>query len=319
MDITRRALVGTAAALSALPIARARAQSRPLIRIGVLTDLSGTYRDNTGPMSVLCSRMAAEEFNAGAHGFDVEVLEADHQNKPDNASTITRQWFDQGVDVVADVPTSSVALAVAQVAKEKDKIMLNASATSTALTDSQCSPNTIVWSFDTYMMAVSQGGTVVKQGGNDWFFITADYAFGHIAGRADDEAGAGCRRQGARRAALSVPRHHGLLGLSDAGAGERREGARPGERRRRHRQQHQAGARIRREQDDEDRAAADASSPTCMRWACDVAQGLYCTNSFYWDRNDRTRAFTKRVLAKPGANVCRTWPMPAHIPRSCTT
>src|SRR5271168_1738786 len=104
MSITRRALVGTAAAASTLPIIRARAQSRPLIRIGVLTDLSGTYRDNTGPMSVLCTRLAAEEFNAGAHGFDVEVLQADHQNKPDNASTITRQWFDQGVDVVSDVP-----------------------------------------------------------------------------------------------------------------------------------------------------------------------------------------------------------------------
>jgi branched-chain amino acid transport system substrate-binding protein len=302
MDITRRALVGTAAALSTLPIARARAQSRPLIRIGVLTDLSGTYRDNTGPTSVICSRLAAEEFNAGAHGFDVEVLQADHQNKPDNASTITRQWFDQGVDVVADVPTSSVALAVAQIAKEKDKIMLNASATSTVLTDQQCSPNTIVWSFDTYMMAVSQGGTVVKQGGNDWFFITADYTFGHTLEEQTSKLvlDAGGKVRGALRypfpdttdfssylqqAAASGAK---VLGLANAG----------GDTINCVKQAHEFGLN---------------HSMTIVPLLIfitdvhsigqDIAQGLYCTNSFYWDRTDSTRAFTKRVVAKTGGKV----------------
>ncbi|MFI4951381.1 MAG: ABC transporter substrate-binding protein, partial [Caulobacterales bacterium] len=140
MKLSRRGLLGSAAALSAVPLIRARAQDKPVIRIGVLTDLSGTYRDNTGPTSVACVHQAVEEFNAASHGFTVEVREADHQNKPDVASTIARQWFDQGVDAVADVPTSSVALAVSQVAKQKDKIMLNASAAAMDVTGAQCSP-----------------------------------------------------------------------------------------------------------------------------------------------------------------------------------
>src|ERR1700679_11220 len=138
MPLARRTLLaGAAAALRAAPILRARAQSRALIRLGVLTDLSGTYRDNTGPTSVAAAQLAIEEMKPHLD-FDVEMISADHQNKPDVAATIARQWFDQGVDAAIDVPTSSVALAVAQVAKEKDKIMLNASATVSALTDQQC-------------------------------------------------------------------------------------------------------------------------------------------------------------------------------------
>ncbi len=177
MAFTRRTLLGGAAALSAAPIIRARAQSRPKIVIGVLTDLSGTYRDNTGPTSLAATQLAVEEMRPHVD-FDVEVISADHQNKPDVAASITRQWFDQGVDVAADVPTSSVALAVAQVAREKDKIMLNASATVAALTDEQCSPNTIVWSFDTYENARSTGGSLMSQGFKSWYFVTANYAFG---------------------------------------------------------------------------------------------------------------------------------------------
>ncbi len=178
MLISRRGLLGSAA-LAAIPVARPRAQAKLVIRIGVLTDLSGTYRDNVGPTSIACSRQAVEEFGAPSHGFEVELLSADHQNKPNIAASITRQWFDQGVDAVADVPTSSTALAVAQVAREKDKIMLNASATVAALTDAQCSPNTIVWSFDTYSNAQSTGGALMKGGHKTWFILTADYAFGH--------------------------------------------------------------------------------------------------------------------------------------------
>ncbi len=180
MTISRRALLSAAATTTALGTARARAQTRPLLRVGVLTDLSGTYHDATGQVSVACARQAVADFNPAGHGFDVEVLAADHQNKPDVAASIVRQWFDQGVLAAIDVPTSSVALAVGEIAREKDRIMLNASATTTALTDTQCSPNTIVWSFDTYMLAQSQGGATVRAGGKKWFFITADYAFGHI-------------------------------------------------------------------------------------------------------------------------------------------
>ena len=155
MRLTRRGLMGSAAVLGTTPILRARAQSKPVIKLGVLTDLSGTYRDNTGPTTVACVQQAIAEFNPSAHGFEVDLRQADHQNKPDVAASIARQWYDEGVLGTIDVPTSSVALAVAQVAKEKDKIMLNASATTTDLTDGQCSPNTIVWSFDTYENAAS--------------------------------------------------------------------------------------------------------------------------------------------------------------------
>jgi branched-chain amino acid transport system substrate-binding protein len=110
--------------------------------------------------------------------FDVELISADHQNKPDVAATIARQWYNRGIDAAIDVPTSSVALAVAQVAKEKDKIMLNASATVAALTYEQCSPNSIVWSFDTWENAHSTGGALMATGNKSWFFITANYAFG---------------------------------------------------------------------------------------------------------------------------------------------
>src|SRR3954453_16726835 len=177
MITTRRSFVGSAAALTLAPIARPRAQGRPKIVVGVLTDLSGTYRDNTGPTSLAATQLAVDEMRPHLD-CDVEVISADHQNKPDVAASIARQWFDGGVDVAADVPTSSVALAVAEVAKDKDKIMLNASATVSSLTDEQCSPNTIVWSFDTYENAHSTGGSLIKQGNKSWFFITANYAFG---------------------------------------------------------------------------------------------------------------------------------------------
>src|SRR5580693_3938008 len=177
MSVSRRGLLANAAALSAVPLARPRAQGRPVIKLGVLTDLSGTYRDNTGPTSVAATQLAVDEMKSHLD-CDVDVISADHQNKPDVAVSIARQWFDSGVDIAADVPTSSVALAVAQVAKEKDKMMLNASATVSSLTDDQCSPNTIVWSFDTYENAHSTGGSLIKQGFKSWYFITANYAFG---------------------------------------------------------------------------------------------------------------------------------------------
>ena len=158
MRLSRRHLLGSAAALSTAPVLRARAQAKPTIKLGVLTDLSWHLsRQHRADLR----RLRA----AGDRGVQSVVAwlrgrsaQADHQNKPDVAASIARQWYDEGVDATIDVPTSSVALAVAQVAKEKDKIMLNASATATDLTDGQCSPNTIVWSFDTYENAASTGG-----------------------------------------------------------------------------------------------------------------------------------------------------------------
>ncbi len=147
------------------------------IKLGVLNDMSGPYRDTGGPLSVACVRQAVQDF--GDHGFAVEVVSADHQNKPDVGAAIARRWFDQdGVDVIVDVPTSSVALAVNTVVREKNKVFLNSGAGTTDLTGAQCSPNTVHWTYDTYMLAKSTGGAMVKAGGDSWYFVTADYVFG---------------------------------------------------------------------------------------------------------------------------------------------
>ncbi|WP_241771237.1 ABC transporter substrate-binding protein, partial [Acidisphaera rubrifaciens] len=160
-----------------MPARRARAADMPTIRIGVLNDMSGPYRDTGGPVSVMCARLAVEEFKA--QGFKVEVLSGDHQNKPDVGASIARQWIDRdGVDMIVDVPTSSVALAVAAVVAEKNKAYVNSGAGTTDLTGKQCNPNTVHWTYDTYMLARSTGGATVKAGGDTWYFITANYVFG---------------------------------------------------------------------------------------------------------------------------------------------
>ncbi len=307
MGVSRRVLLGTAAA-AALPIPRTRAQT-PKIRLGVLNDQSGTYRDVTGPTSVVCARQAVQDFGASHRGFDVEVISADHQNKPDIGATIAREWFDRGgVDAIIDVPTSSVALAVAQVARQKDKIMLNASATTTALTGEQCSPNTIVWSFDTYELSKSSGGAMVRAGGKDWFFITADYAFGHIL---EEQTASLVTKAGGRvlgRARYPFPDttdFSGLLtqamaskatvlGLANAGLDTVNC----------IKQAHEFGLQ----------QSGMKIAPLLMfisdvhALGPDIAGGLTLTETFYWDLNERTRAFTKRVLPMTPNN----YPNQAH-------
>jgi branched-chain amino acid transport system substrate-binding protein len=155
-----------------------RAQSQDtVLKIGVLGDQSSLYRDLSGPVAVACVKQAVTDF--GDHGFRVEVVSGDHQNKPDIGAALTRQWFDQdSVDMITDVPNSAVALAVAAVAREKNKVYINSGAGTVELTGSQCSPNTVHWTYDTWMLAHSNGAAMVKQGGDSWFFVTADYAFG---------------------------------------------------------------------------------------------------------------------------------------------
>jgi branched-chain amino acid transport system substrate-binding protein len=236
------------------------------------------------------------------------VLQADHQNKPDVAASLARQWFDQGVDAIIDVPTSSVALAVAQVAKEKNKIMLNGSATTTDLTDSQCSPNTIVWSFDTYMLAQSNGGAMVRAGGKSWYFITADYVFGHIL---EEQTAAVVKREGGTvkgtvrypfpdttdfSSYLQQAQASGaqVLGLANAGADTVNS----------IKQAHEFGLN-----------QSMKIAPLLIfitdihALGPDLATGLNATTSFYWDFNDRTRAFTQRVLPKM---VNHAYPNMAH-------
>ena len=306
MPLSRRTLLGTVAATSALPFS-ARAQ-RPKLRIGVMNDQSGPYRDTTGSTSVVAARQAVVDAGVSGMGFDVEIITADHQNKPDIGAGIARQWIDNdSVDVVADVPTSSVALAVAEVCRQKDKVHLNASATAVALTGEQCNANTIVWSFDTYMMAVSSGGAMVKAGGDSWFFVTADYAFGHSLQEQTSlmVTKAGGKVVGAIRypfpdttdfsSFLTQAMASGakVLGLANAG-GDTVNSVK---------QAAEFGV-----------AKKMKIAPMLMfitdvhALGQDIAAGLTLTESFYWDLNDRTRAFTKRIIA----NSPKNYPNQAH-------
>ena len=183
MSISRRGFLRTAAATAGTPLLSARVQAaagKPPIRIGVLTDLSGPYSDSTGETSVACTRQAAEEAMAASGGITVEVVQADHRNKPDVALAIARSWFDQGdVDVITNCNNSAIALAVSDLARERDKVHLNTGAATVALTGPACTPNTVHWTFDTWEIAHSTGTALVKAGGETWFLIGADYAFGH--------------------------------------------------------------------------------------------------------------------------------------------
>ena len=303
MSLSRRALLGSATTLAAtalLPRAGARAQSAP-IRIGVLTDLSGAYQDTTGKTSVVCAQQAVQDF-AASKGLTVEVLSADHQNKADVGVAVARQWFDRdGVDMILDVPNSAVALAVSGVAREKNKVMIASSSATTALTGEQCSPNTIHWTFDTYMLSHSTGGALVRAGGNSWYLLGADFAFGHALADATAEV---VKQAGGRVVGSAFYPSPGTTDFSSQLL-----------------QAQSSGAKVL------GFCNAGAETVNCikqsrefgltqsMRLAAllmyvtdvhalglDVAQGLALTETFYWDMNDRTRAFTARVLPKTPTN-----------------
>jgi branched-chain amino acid transport system substrate-binding protein len=304
MSVTRRSALTTAAAAAALPLIRpARAQpSRPLIKIGVLNDQSGPYTNTGGITGVICAKQALEDFGVSAKGMNVEVITADHQNKPDLAVSIARQWFDrEGVDMLLDVPTSSVALALQSVVREKNKVYLNTGAASSALTGEQCSPNFISWNYDTYMLAKSTGGAMVKAGGDSWYFVTADYAFGK---QLQSDTSALVVKSGGKVLGASQYPFPGttdfssflvqaqssgakVLGLANAGA----------------------------DTVNAIKQAAEFGLNKSMKIAAllmfindvhalglDTAGGLHLTESFYWDLNEGTRAFTKRVLPKTPTN-----------------
>jgi branched-chain amino acid transport system substrate-binding protein len=295
--ITRRTMLGSAAAAAAvLPVARARAQT-PVIKLGVLNDMSGNYRDDGGVTSVACAQQAIDEF-ASANGLKVELLSADHQNKADVGASIARQWFDRdGVDAVVDVPTSSVALAVATVCREKNKIMLNSGGGTSVLTGKQCSPNTIHWTYDTYMLAKSPGQSMVKLGGDTWFMAVADYAFGQ---QLEADLTATVKAAGGKvigRVPYPFPETTDFSSLLV--------------------QAQSSGAKV--------LALCNAGDDTvnCVKQAQEfglpqtmkivpllmqsstvhslglpVAQKLEFATSYYWDLNDRTRAFNKRIQPK---------------------
>jgi len=295
---SRRHLLATAGvavgATFAPPLARlSRAQAANTIRIGVLNDQSGPYRDLSGPYGVQCTHQAVQEF--GNRGFSVEVISADHQNKPDVGVNIARQWYDQGVDMIIDVPTSSVGLAVNNVAREKNKAYVNTGSATSDLTGAQCSPNTVHWMYDTYMLAKSTGGAMVKAGGDSWFFITADYAFGHALERDTGNfvKAAGGKVLGSVRYPFPATTDFSsflvqaqssrakVIGMANAGAdliNTIKQAVEFGVTRR--------GTKL---------AALLMFLPDVHAVGLQTAQGLVLTESFYWDLNDRTRAITQRL------------------------
>ncbi len=296
MNISRRDVLGLAAGAAAAPLATpARAQT-PTIKIGVLNDMSGPYRDLGGMQDVNCVRQAVQEF--GSKGFNVEVIYADHQNKPDIGAGIARQWFDRdNVDMIVDVNTSSVALAVNQVCAQKNRAYVNVGAATTDLTGKQCTPVTVHWSYDNYMLARSTGGAMVKAGGNTWYFITADYVFGKQLEALTTKfvKQAGGKVLGTSRypfpgttdfsSFLISAQASGakVLGLANAGADTVNS----------IKQATEFGVK------------KSMKVAALLMFITDVhgiglptAQGLVLTASFYWDLNDRTRAFTNRVKTK---------------------
>ncbi len=296
MSIPRRSLLGTAAALPLLASARSgHAQGGGALKIGVLTDLSGPYQDLAGPVAVKAAQLALDDFGVPGKGFTVELLQADHQNKPDVGAGIARQWFDSGVDAIFEVANSGVALAVAGVAKDKNKVYLNSGAATSDLTGAQCNANTIHWVYDTYMLAKSTGGALVKAGGDSWYFITADYAFGAALQR-DTTAfvnEAGGKVVGGIKypfpgttdfsSLLLQAQSSGakVLGLANAGTDTINS----------IKQAQEFGLNM-------TIAGLLLFISDVHSLGLEVAKGINLTDSFYWDMNERTRAFSGRLKPK---------------------
>src|SRR5438309_7827557 len=293
----KRTILGLAVA-AALGAGAAQAQiSDNVIKIGVLTDMSSLYTDLAGAGSVAAAKMAVEDSGIEKRGYKVEIVSADHQNKPDVGSAITRQWYDvDKVDVIVDTPNSGVALAVTQITRDKGKAFLVSGAASSDLTGKACSPNTIHWTYDTWMLANGTGSAIVKTGGDSWYFITADYAFGHALER-DTEAvvlNAGGKVLGKVRHPLNTQDFSSFLlqaqsskakiiGLANAG----------GDTTNAIKQAAEFGI-----------VKGGQNLAGLLVFITDVhglglsnAQGLILTESFYWDYNEQTRAFAKRFAA----------------------
>src|SRR5882724_4846717 len=271
-----------------------------VIKIGVMNDQSSLYADISGQGGVVAAKMAVEDFGAAKKGMKVEIISADHQNKPEVGSAIARQWYDvDKVDVIVDVPTSSVALAINQVTREKNKLFLVSGAASSDLTGKACSPNTIHWTYDTWMLAHGTGSAIVKTGGKSWFFLTADYAFGHALER-DTEAvvlKSGGKVLGKVRAPLNAQDFSSFLlqaqaskakiiGLANAG-GDTTNSIKQ-------------AAEFGIVKGGQSLAGMLVFLSDIHGLGLDKAQGLIFTETFYWDLNDQTRAFAKRFAAANG-------------------
>ncbi|MGJ5131846.1 ABC transporter substrate-binding protein [Bradyrhizobium sp. HKCCYLR1023] len=288
-------LLGTALTLAAGSVASAGDKT---VKIGALSDQSGLYADLGGPGSTLAAQMAIEDSGLTAKGWKIDVISGDHQNKPDIGTSIARQWFDvDKVDVIVDVPNSGVALAVNNVVKEKNGVYINSGAATSDLTNAQCSPNTVHWTYDTYMLAHTTGQALVKAGGSTWFFLTADYAFGAALER-DTTAvvtANGGKVIGGVKHPLNTSDFSSFLlqaqssnakviGLANAGGDTTntiKQAAEFGI--------NKGGQKL---------AALLLFLTDVKSIGLDIAQGLNFTETFYWDMNDQTRAFSERFAKR---------------------
>jgi branched-chain amino acid transport system substrate-binding protein len=294
-NIVASLLIGTALSLASASFALAQDKT---VKIGALSDQSGLYADLGGPGSTLAAQMAVEDSGLTAKGWKIDIISGDHQNKPDVGTAIARQWFDvDKVDVIVDVPNSGVALAVNNVIKEKNGVYINSGAATSDLTNAQCSPNTVHWTYDTYMLAHTTGQALVKAGGDTWFFLTADYAFGAALER-DTSAvilANGGKIVGGVKHPLNTSDFSSFLlqaqsskakiiGLANAGGDTTnaiKQAAEFGI--------VKGGQKL---------AALLLFLTDVKAIGLETAQGLNFTETFYWDLNDQTRAFSKKFAAR---------------------
>ncbi len=281
----------------ALSVSAASAQQMT-VKVGVLTDMSSLYADNSGPGSVTAANMAAADFMKEHPNVKVEVVSGDHQNKADVGTNIANQWFDvDKVDMIIDVPNSGVALAVSQVAANKNKLFIVSGAAASDLTGSNCNGNMVHWTYDTWMLANGTGKAIVKTGGDTWFFLTSDYAFGHALER--DTAAVVTANGGKVLGAVRHPINTSdfssfllqaqaskakIIGLANAGGdtiNSIKQGAEFGI--------VKGGQKF---------AGLLVFASDINALGLDIAQGLIFTETFYWDTNDQTRAWTKRWHAE---------------------
>jgi branched-chain amino acid transport system substrate-binding protein len=290
--IGRAVLCAAALLLAPGPV---RAQiSDDVVKLGVLSDMSSLYSDATGKGSLLAARMAVADFGGTVLGKPIEVVSADHQNKPDIGAAIARQWYDQDkVDAIVDVPTSSVALAVQQITREKDRVFLISGAGTSDLTGPACSPVGVHWTYDTYALAHVAGKAMVERGEDTWFFITADYAFGHALERdaAEVVKASGGRVLGAARVPLNTADFSSfLLQAQASGAKVVALANAGGDTQTAIKQAAEFGL----QQGGQKLLALLIQVTDTHSLGLATAQGMMLTDAFYWDRDEATRAFAKR-------------------------
>jgi branched-chain amino acid transport system substrate-binding protein len=276
----------------------AMAQGGKVVKIGVLNDMSGLYADLGGPGSVVAAKMAAEEFGNKVAGMPIEIVGADHQNKPDIGSGIATKWIDvDGVDAILDVPNSGVALAMAKIAADKNKVFIDSGAATSDLTGKACTPNTVHWTYDTWSLANGTGKYVVKAGGDTWFFLVADYAFGKALER--DTKTVVEANGGKVLGSVSHPLNASdfssfllqaqsskakIIGLANAG-GDTINSIK-------------AASEFGIVQGGQKMAGLLVFISDIHALGLKAANGLQLTSAFYWDTNDATRAWSKKFAAR---------------------